>query len=655
MLSASLIALIPLLPLFSFTLIALVGRKNFPGLCGILGTLSLLTSFILAATVAYDYFFVAGKVGDTYQQLIPLKINWLQFTPSVSIDLGILLDPISVMMLVVVTLISLMVHFYSLGYMKGEERYATYYSYLGLFTFSMLGLVMSSNIFQIYMFWELVGVSSYLLIGYYFDKPSAVAASKKAFIVTRFADLGFLIGILVLSYYSGTLDFQTMIVRLTTPTDQLHNVVTASFLGCSALTWGLLLVFIGGAGKSAMFPLHIWLPDAMEGPTPVSALIHAATMVVAGVFLVARLFPIYALSCPSALQVVTYVGAASSLIAALIACTQTDIKRVLAYSTMSQIGYMMFALGVSGYGGEHGLGYMASMFHLFTHAMFKALLFLGAGSVIHYVHSNEMKDMGGLRKLMPITHITFLVACLAIAGIPPFAGFFSKEEILQAAYHANKGIFALAITTAAITAFYMFRLYFSIFWSKTYHAAPADHDAHGSHDDHHSHGEGPITMLLPLLLLGALSVGAGFIPFGKLVTSDGKALISEMHITFSIAPVLLATAGIFIALSLYKKENATPQRIADGMGGLYRAAYRKFYIDELYLFITKKIVFNLIGRPAAWIDRNIIDGLMNLLATVTGKISLLIKQLQSGKLQDYAAYYFAGVMGLVVVVVYWWR
>ncbi len=655
MLSASSIALIPLLPLFSFTLISLVGRKNFPGLCGILGTLTLLTSFILSATVAYDYFFVTGKVGDAYQQMIPLKINWLQFSPNVSIDLGILLDPISVMMLVVVTLISLMVHFYSLGYMKGEERYATYYSYLGLFTFSMLGLVLSSNIFQIYMFWELVGVSSYLLIGYYFDKPSAVAASKKAFIVTRFADLGFLIGILVLSYYSGTLDFQTMIARLTTPTDQLHSAMAASFIGCSALTWGLLLVFIGGAGKSAMFPLHIWLPDAMEGPTPVSALIHAATMVVAGVFLVARLFPIYALSCPSALQVVTYVGAASSLIAAIIACTQTDIKRVLAYSTMSQIGYMMFALGVSGYGGEHGLGYMASMFHLFTHAMFKALLFLGAGSVIHYVHSNEMKDMGGLRKQMPITHITFLIACLAIAGIPPFAGFFSKEEILQAAFHANKGIFALAITTAAITAFYMFRLYFSIFWSRPFHAAHAENGAHGAHDDHHSHGEGPITMMLPLMILGALSVGAGFLPFGKLVTSDGKALISEMHITFSIAPVLLATAGIFIALSLYKKENETPQRIADGMGGLYRSAYRKFYIDEVYLFITKKLIFNLIGRPAAWVDRNIIDGLMNLLATITGKISALIKQLQSGKLQDYAAYYFAGVIGLVLAAVYWWR
>ncbi len=647
MLSTSLIILIPLLPLLTFVLIALVGRKYFPSLCGALGTLSLLTAFILSATVAYDYFFVVGKVGEVYQQIIPFKMTWLQFTPTVSIDMGIILDPISVMMLVVVTLISLMVHFYSLGYMKGEERYATYYSFLGLFTFSMLGLVMSSNIFQIYIFWELVGVSSYLLIGYYFDKPSAVAASKKAFIVTRFADLGFLIGILILSYYAGTLDFQTLITRLTTPTDQLHTIVAASFLGCSALTWGLVLVFIGGAGKSAMFPLHIWLPDAMEGPTPVSALIHAATMVVAGVFLVARLFPIYAISCPPALDVVMWVGVTSSFIAAIIACTQTDIKRVLAYSTMSQIGYMMFSLGVSRYGGENGLGYMASMFHLFTHAMFKALLFLGAGSVIHYVHSNEMKDMGGLRKLMPITHLTFLVACLAIAGIPPFAGFFSKEEILQAAFNSNKAIFGIAILTAAITAFYMFRLYFNIFWSKDYHAhGDSHHDAH--------HGEAPGTMLIPLLILGIMSVAAGFIPFGKLVTSDGKFLPTEFHPTFSIAPVLLATLGIIIAWSFYKTENSKPQKMANGLSGLYQGAYHKFYIDEIYFFITKKVIFNLIGRPAAWIDRNIVDGFMNLLANITGKISFLIKGIQSGKLQNYAAYFFAGVIGFVLIFIYMW-
>ncbi len=642
MLSTNLIILIPLLPLISFLIIALGGKKYFPNLCGALGTLALLGSFILSLTVAYDYFFVVGKVNDIYQQIVPYKLTWLQFASGISIDIGILLDPISVMMLVVVTLVSLMVHFYSLGYMHGEERFATYYSFLGLFTFSMLGLVMSSNIFQIYMFWELVGVSSYLLIGYYFDKPSAVAASKKAFIVTRFADLGFLIGILVLSFYGETLDFQTLISRLTTDSTQLHSITAASFLGCSALTWGLLLVFMGGAGKSAMFPLHIWLPDAMEGPTPVSALIHAATMVVAGVFLVARLFPVFS-SSVNAMDVVTWVGITSSFFAAIIACTQTDIKRVLAYSTMSQIGYMMFSLGVARYGGENGLGYMASMFHLFTHAMFKALLFLGAGSVIHYVHSNDMKDMGGLRKLMPVTHITFLIACLAIAGIPPFAGFFSKEEILQAAFHTNKLVFCIAILTAAITAFYMFRLYFNIFWNKSFH---------GHNDEHH--GEAPLTMKLPLLFLALLSILVGFIPFGNFVTADGKQLLTEFHLSFSVAPVALALGGILLAYSFYKKENTAPDKLAASIGGLYTAAYRKFYIDELYLFITKKIVFNLIGRPAAWFDKNIVDGFMNLLATISMQVSLLIKGLQSGKVQQYAAYYFAGVLGFVLLFIYFW-
>ncbi len=639
------IALIPLLPIFSFILIALIGRKYFPSFCGILGTLSLLMSFLLSLFTAYEYFFVIGKVEGVYQKIIALNFVWLQFSPTISIDMGILLDPISSMMILVVSFISLMVHIYSLGYMKGEERYATYYSFLSLFTFSMLGLVLSSNIFQIYIFWELVGVSSYLLIGFYFEKPSAVAAAKKAFIVTRFADLGFLIGILILAFYAETLDFQTLIARLTSPSDYLSGIVSASFMGASALTWGLLLVFIGGAGKSAMFPLHIWLPDAMEGPTPVSALIHAATMVVAGVFLVARLFPIYAISCPAALDVVAFVGAFSSLFAAIIACTQTDIKRVLAYSTMSQIGYMMFALGVSGYGGENGLGYMASMFHLFTHAMFKALLFLCAGSVIHYVHSNEMKDMGGLRKKMPITHITFLIACFAIAGIPPFAGFFSKEEILQAAYHSNKLIFVVAIATAAITAFYMFRLYFSIFWNKEFTAK------HG-HDDHH--GEGTATMIFPLIILACLAAIVGFVPFGKLVTSDGQELETAFHITFSIAPVLLATAGIVLALLFYKKENSMPQSIADGLKIFYRAAYKKFYIDELYLLITKGVVFNLIGRPAAWFDRTIVDGVVNGMATATGKISESIKTLQSGKVQQYAVYFFAGVMGFVLLFIYLW-
>jgi len=650
MLSTALISLIPLLPIFSFVFIALVGRKNFPSLCGALGTIAMLASFLLAMTVAYEYFFVVGKVNGIYQQLIPLKYTWLQFSPNVSIDMGILLDPISVMMIVIVTFISLMVHFYSLGYMKGEERYATYYSFLGLFTFSMLGLVLSSNIFQIYIFWELVGLSSYLLIGFYFDKPSAVAASKKAFIVTRFADLGFLIGILILAFYAGTLDFQTLIARLTSFTSQYNSIISASFLGVSALTWGLVLVFIGGAGKSAMFPLHIWLPDAMEGPTPVSALIHAATMVVAGVFLVARLFPVYVTS-PEAMHIVAWVGVSSSLFAAVIACTQTDIKRVLAYSTMSQIGYMMFALGVSGYGGEHGLGYMASMFHLFTHAMFKALLFLCAGAVIHYTHSNDMKDMGGLRKLMPVTHLAFLIACLAIAGIPPFAGFFSKEEILQAAFRSNKAIFTIGIITAAITAFYMFRLYFNIFWSKEYQSHH-DHEGHGDDAGHHS--EAPATMKIPLVILALLSIGAGFVPFASMVTSDGAPIATEFHISFSIAPVLLALGGILLALSFYKKQNNKPEQMANGINALYRGAYHKFYIDEIYLFITKKVVFNLVGRPAAWFDRNVVDGAVNLVATITGKVSFLIKGIQSGKIQSYAAYFFVGVIGFVLIFVYWW-
>src|SRR5882724_1244766 len=468
--NAIIIALIPLLPLAGFLLLGLLGKRLPGNSSGVIGTLILLISTGLAIYTAYGYFFDYGKVDGIYQKLIPLQYTWLEFSKGVSIDMGIFLDPISVMMIVVVTFVSLMVHIYSLSYMKGEKRFATYYSFLALFTFSMLGLVLASNIFQIYIFWEGVGVSSFLLIGFYYDRPSAVAACKKAFIVTRFADLAFLIGILILSFYSGTLDFNTLIATLTSPeSNQLKSAAAASFLGVSALTWGVVLVFIGGAGKSAMFPLHIWLPDAMEGPTPVSALIHAATMVVAGVFLVARLFPVFAISAPGALHLVAYVGAISAALAAIIACTQTDIKRVLAYSTMSQIGYMMFALGVSKYGGEGGLGYTASMFHLFTHAMFKALLFLGAGAVIHYVHSNEMKDMGGLRKLLPITHITFLIACLAIAGVPPFAGFFSKEEILLAAYQSNSIIYWIALITSGITAFYMFRLYFSIFWNKEPH------------------------------------------------------------------------------------------------------------------------------------------------------------------------------------------
>jgi NADH-quinone oxidoreductase subunit L len=645
--------LVPGLPLFGFLLLSILGKRYFPKQSGMVGTMILFAACAIACMTAYRYFFEIGQVNGVYQHLTAYKYVWLPFTDTLSIDMGAIMDPISMLMIVVVTFVSLMVHIYSLGYMKGEERYAIYYSYLGLFTFSMLGLVLSTNIFQIYIFWELVGVSSFLLIGYYFDKPSAVAASKKAFIVTRFADAGFLIGILVLSYYTGTLDFDTMIQRLTMPGAELTAITTAGFFGISALTWGLVLVFMGGAGKSAMFPLHIWLPDAMEGPTPVSALIHAATMVVAGVYLVGRLFPVFAMSCPAALDVVAYVGIFSSMFAAVVACTQTDIKRVLAYSTMSQIGYMMFALGVSGYG-EHGLGFTASFFHLFTHAMFKALLFLGAGAVIHYVHSNEMKDMGGLRKHMPVTHIVFLIACLAIAGFPGFAGFFSKEEILTAAHERNPIIYWCALATAGLTAFYMFRLYFSIFWNKHYtgHLKDHGHDAH--HDDHH-HGEAPWSMKIPLIILAVLSVASGWIHFGDFVSTDGSPMHSEFHLSAAALPVGLALVAIAIAMIMYGKENAMPAKIATTTRGLYRGALNKFYIDELYLFITKKILFGFFGPIAAWIDKNIVDGTMNFLGTVSENISDTFRQMQTGKVQTYAVYVFSGLLGFVILMVFLWR
>jgi NADH-quinone oxidoreductase subunit L len=412
--------LILLLPMLSFIGIGLMGRKLSHRVAGITGTLVLTAVTLLSYLTAFDYF-TTRKVNGVWQAIQPYNITWLNVGERLHIDLGILLDPISVMMLVVISTVSLMVHIYSLGYMKGEKGFQRYYSFLSLFTFSMMGLVLATNIFQMYIFWELVGVSSYLLIGFYYTKPEAVAASKKAFIVTRFADLFFLIGILLLSFFTQTFDFEAI---MRGDGSILSSALGTTFLGASALTWAMALIFIGAAGKSAMFPLHVWLPDAMEGPTPVSALIHAATMVVAGVFLVARLFPIYIGFTPEVLQGIAYVGAFTALFAAIIAVVQTDIKRVLAFSTISQIGFMMVALGVNTdmklTPEDHGgLGYMASMFHLFTHAMFKSLLFLGAGSVILAVNSNEMKDMGGLRKHLPITHVTFLIACLAIAGIPP--------------------------------------------------------------------------------------------------------------------------------------------------------------------------------------------------------------------------------------------
>lgn len=628
--------IIPAILFISFLLIGFGGGKLKPVISGIAGIISVSVAAILSWITAYNYFFISGKVSGAYQSVIPFNTLWLKFTDRLYIDMGILLDPISVMMLVVISTVSLMVHIYSIGYMKGKKGFSRYFAFLSLFTFSMTGLVISTNIFQTYIFWELVGISSYLLIGFYYDKPSAVAAAKKAFIVTRFADLGFLVGILVLSSISGTFDFAV----LNNPNgSSLASGTTSTFLGMSALTWSLILIYMGCAGKSAMFPLHIWLPDAMEGPTPVSALIHAATMVVAGVYLVARLFPVYAFFAPDALEVVAVVGVFTSLFAALIATTQTDIKRVLAFSTISQIGLMMAGIGVAGYGGEAGLGYMASMFHLFTHAMFKALLFLCAGSVIHAVHTNEIFEMGGLRKYLPYTHITFLIACLAIAGIPPLSGFFSKDEIMTAGLQKSSIIFIAELVIAGLTAFYMFRLYFIVFWNRETKYDKTPH-------------ESPIIMIIPLIILAAGSAFAGFIPFGSLVTSNGKPIVSHIHLEVALPALAFALTGIGISYVLYKKERVVPKKISSSMISFRIIVSNKFYIDQIYIFVTKKIIFNLVSTPVAWFDRHIVDGTMNAIAYLTNSVSEKIKGFQSGQLQQYAYVMISGAVLILFLIFY---
>lgn len=627
--------LILITPLFLFLFLGLVGGKLRPNIAGIIGTLGMGFCAVLAYSVAYQYFFVIGKTADSWQSIMPINFEWLRFTELLHIDLGILLDPISVMMLVVISTVSFMVHIYSLGYMHGEVGFQRYYALLSLFSFSMLGLVVATNIFQMYIFWELVGVSSYSLIGFYYQKPSAVLASKKAFIVTRFADLGFLIGILILSYYTKTFDFAT----LTANNAELviSSFAGGTFMGMSLVSVALALIFMGGAGKSAMFPLHIWLPDAMEGPTPVSALIHAATMVVAGVFLVARLFPVYFFAAPDVLTMIAYIGAFTALFAAVIAITQTDIKRVLAFSTISQIAYMMAALGVSKYGDHDGLGYMASMFHLFTHAFFKALLFLGAGSVIHAVHSNEMKDMGNLHKYMKITSITFLIACLAIAGIPPFSGFFSKDEILAAAFHNQPIVFWTLWIVAGLTAFYMFRLYFGIFFN-------------GKRDYEHKPHESGLPMAIPLMILAVFSVFTGLIPFSEFISSDNKPF--EMHIDMVVASlsVVAAIVGIVVAYTMYFKDSNKPAAVAARLKGLYTASLNKFYLDEVWMFITKKVIFNCVSRPIAWFDRHVIDGTMDNIANVTQRASHRVRGLQSGQMQRYVAFLVAGTILITILV-----
>ena len=622
--------LILALPLLSFLLLGILGTRLRPTAAGVVGTAVIAVVAAVSYMTAYAYFFTTGRGADgLYPTITPWNTTWLPISDTLAIDMGILLDPISVMMLVVISTVSLMVHIYSFGYMKGERGFQRYYAFLSLFTASMMGLVVATNIFQMYVFWELVGVSSYLLIGFYYTRKEAVAASKKAFIVTRFADLGFLIGILFYGYYAGTFSF----------TPQAEALASAGIV----IPLALGLMFVGGAGKSAMFPLHIWLPDAMEGPTPVSALIHAATMVVAGVYLVARMFPLFIVYAPDVLHATAIVGAFTSLYAAIVACVQSDIKRVLAFSTISQIGFMIVALGVCTSADPHagGLGYMASMFHLFTHAMFKALLFLGAGSIIHAVHSNEMSAMGGLRKYMPVTHITFLVACLAISGIWPLSGFFSKDEILTACFTYSPAMGWIMTAIAGLTAFYMFRLYYGIFWGRENRQLHAEHTPH----------EAPVTMTLPLVVLAVVTLGAGFIPFGHFVSSNGTAYDIHIDTTVATTSLCVAAAGILIASWMYARERQdVAESLASRFRTLHTAAYHRFYIDEVYQFITHRIIFRCISTPIAWFDRNVVDGFMNMLARGANGASYAIRGMQSGSIQRYCIWFLGGALVLTIIL-----
>ncbi|HNR97752.1 MAG TPA: NADH-quinone oxidoreductase subunit L [Planctomycetota bacterium] len=648
--------LIPALPFAAFIAVGLGVSPLSKRAAGLVATLAVAAAALCAWLVAWEYYGLYPP-DAAHPAIVVWSFEWLPYDAGLSASAGVLLDPIAVLLLVVVTTVSALIHVYSIGYMGGDPGYGRFFTYMNLFTFSMLGLVVAPNIIQMYVCWELVGLSSFLLIGFYYSKPEAVAAAKKAFIVTRFADLGFLIGILLLGFHGhasfaelapaiapeaaaqGVANLQAFDFHYLTHPEVLARLQAASvpFLGLSLLTLAMVLVFMGAAGKSAMFPLHIWLPDAMEGPTPVSALIHAATMVVAGVYLVARLMPAFAAS-GDALAVVMGVGVFTSLFAAVIAVTQDDIKRILAFSTLSQIGYMMLALGVCS--PAHPLGYTAGMFHLATHAFFKALLFLCAGAVIHAVHSNNIWDMGGLARKMPITHAAFLAATLAIAGVWPFAGFFSKDEILLAAFSSgHTAVFAAALLVAGLTAFYMFRLYFVTFWGG--HRGP--HAAHAR--------EAPAVMWVPLAALAAVSAVAGFVPIGSFVSwGEAHEVPHCIDLRIAIPATAIALLGFALAWRLYARDGAGAARAAAALGILYRTIKRKFYVDEAYLAVTKGFIFPYIARPIAWFDRHAVDGGVDLAGWITRTTGRLCRRLQTGQVQTYGVWFVGGILFVLLLL-----
>ncbi|MBI4300121.1 MAG: NADH-quinone oxidoreductase subunit L [Chloroflexi bacterium] len=604
-----------LLPLAAFVVIVFI-TKPYPRISGYISIAAVLASLVISL------WFVA-KVYNSSDHHVPVpSYHWLT-VGNFSLDIGLTVDSLAAVMLVVVTTVSLLVQVYSQGYMHGDHGYSRFFAYLSLFTASMLGLVLANNLILVYFFWELVGLCSYLLIGFWFDRPVAAAAAKKAFIVTRFGDLGFLIAILALFMSAGSLDISF-----------LNDWVKAGAAGSLLLTWVALGVFAGAVGKSAQFPLHVWLPDAMEGPTPVSALIHAATMVAAGVYLVSRMFFLVD-ATETGREMVAYIGGFTAIFAASMGLVMFDIKRVLAYSTVSQLGYMMLAVGLG--------SPVIAMFHLLNHAFFKALMFLGSGSVNHATGTFDMRLMGGLRKAMPITYGTFLVAALAISGIPPFSGFWSKDEILAHAWEENRALFALGLVAAFMTAFYVFRLMFMTFGGSYRGGEQGGHGEHSSHPH-----ESPWVMVLPLAILAVPSVISGFanLPglnwFGRFMGEDHFASFNWSTATASL---IASLAGIFLAYLMYQVKVVPATALPRLLPNIYKAMYNKYGFDTLYenVFVSRVLyrgIFALLG----WFDSTIVDGTVNGVAYLPVGVSSVARRIQSGQVQAYGMAIFMGIL-----------
>ncbi|MBO6135233.1 NADH-quinone oxidoreductase subunit L [Fibrobacter sp. UWCM] len=632
--------LILVLPFLTFAINGLfLGNKNAKAAAGLAVTFNGL-AFISAALLAFHYF--TSVVAP--QKVVLFDHSFIPFAGELVARIGMLIDPLSVMMLVVVTFISFMVNIYSIGYMREDRAMGRFFALLSLFSFSMLGLVVATNLFQMFIFWELVGVSSYLLIGFWYHKPSAVSASKQAFILTRFADSFFLLGIVLVSYVVGSFDFTTINSLTMFPfRNETIDMGICVMSKSSALVLGSILIFTGGWGKSAMFPMHIWLPNAMEGPTPVSSIIHSATMVVAGVYLVARLFPFFAV-CGDSLTLIMWVGAFTMVFAAVIACTQKDIKRILAYSTLSQLGYMMFALGACKIGQAIiTTGWTASTFHIFTHAFFKCSLFLIAGSLIHQVHTNDLDAMGGLRKKMPLTYACALISILAISGIPPFSGFFSKDEIILAAFQGQHyAVFALALLTSGLTTFYMFRLFFLAF-----HGEPRHEGVKAGHVHEDFFMTLPVVILaIPALLSGILGKGLfeHFFTPGKLHVPTMLKVAHAEWIPF--VAIGVAVLALLIAWFLYASPKAKIQRALDDTNrcGIYKIIYHKFYFDEMYYTVVRQFIFGGVARVSRAFNDYVIEGLLAFSIWFIHKLGDLVRTAQAGYLPFYLGTLIVGVL-----------